>query len=104
MRHWITCLWIILLASTPAFTQGEDSMIHHTLKNFVAKLPQGAEISVARVKGETVQFYGYRMEEEPVPTENRTTGFEIGSLTKVFTATVFAGMVEDGIVKSGDKV
>lgn len=96
-------IFLLMCGAHVSSAQGLDSLRLHALQDFASHLPEGAEIAVAYIHGETVAFYGYKIEGAPKAVNNEQTGFEIGSLTKVFTATVFAGMVEDEFVKPNDR-
>jgi len=62
-------------------------------------------IVVGLIDGEHREVFGYgkvALEQEEVP--NGESVFEIGSITKVFTATLLASMVQEGQVKLDDSV
>lgn len=68
-------------------------------------LPNNSQISIALIQDGKVGFYGIIRENERIkPIENQKKVFEIGSITKVFTSTVLASLVEEGEIKLTDRV
>lgn len=67
--------------------------------------PNKTQLSIAVIqKGET-NYYGIIKENDTIkPTTNQNKIFEIGSITKVFTSTVFASLVEDEKLKLTDEI
>jgi D-alanyl-D-alanine-carboxypeptidase/D-alanyl-D-alanine-endopeptidase len=63
----------------------------------------GVAVGVLRSGSSWVMGYGTAGADGPSPPASNTI-FEIGSLTKVFTATLLAGMVEEGLVALEDPV
>ncbi|ROI01212.1 MULTISPECIES: serine hydrolase [unclassified Chryseobacterium] len=67
--------------------------------------PNQTQLSIAVVKNGKTSYYGIIKENDslkPVSTQNKV--FEIGSLTKVFTSTVLASLVEKNKLKLTDYV
>ena len=66
----------------------------------VKKLPDESQISFALIKNGETRFYGIRRKNDSIfSVENHQNVFEIGSISKVFTATLLAYMVLDDKLK-----
>lgn len=72
----------------------------------VAKdLPNNSQISIAVIQNEKTSYYGIlKVNDSIKPTENQNKIFEIGSITKVFTSTVLASLVENRKLKLTDEI
>jgi CubicO group peptidase (beta-lactamase class C family) len=71
----------------------------------MARMPVGVQVAVAMVKGDEVRFLGVERTDAGVrAVENRSAVFQIGSITKVFTATLLAQQVTKGALKLGETV
>jgi CubicO group peptidase (beta-lactamase class C family) len=69
----------------------------------VALLPNHVEVALAIVEGRQIHFYGVlRTADTLKRTENSKRVFEIGSITKVFTATLLAQLATDGAMQLTD--
>lgn len=67
--------------------------------------PVNTQLSIALVKGEKVDYYGVINDNGTLTTtNNQDKVFEIGSITKVFTSTVLASLVENGQIQLTDPV
>ena len=76
------------------------AIIRHT-KAF----PNKGQVAIALLERGTVQFYGVQKEAAVLkPVNNKEAVFEIGSVTKVFTATLLAGAVVQGNLKLTDAI
>lgn len=70
-------------------------------KNF----PINTQLSIAIIQNGKTEYYGIINENDSIkPIENQRNIFEIGSITKVFTSTVLALLVEDKKVKLTDEI
>ncbi len=86
---------------TTTFTAPEKAAIEKCL----AKMPVKVQVAVALVRGDAVRFLGAeRTADGTRPIENRSTVFQIGSITKVFTATLLAQQVTAGALRLDDPV
>jgi CubicO group peptidase (beta-lactamase class C family) len=67
--------------------------------------PNNTQLSIALIQnGETI-YYGIIKENDTIKSiQNQNQIFEIGSITKVFTSTVLASLVEDKKIKLSDNV
>ncbi len=82
-------------------TEAEGAAIEKCL----AGMPAGVEVAVALIRGEEVRFLGAKRVDGGVrPVENRSAVFQIGSITKVFTATLLAQQVVAGRLHLEDPV
>lgn len=68
-------------------------------------LPNQAQLSIAVVENGKTNYYGIIKQNDTIkPIENQSKVFEIGSITKVFTSTVLASLVEKGQIKLTDEI
>jgi len=71
----------------------------------VKEFPENSEISIAFISKERVAFYGLkRQNNRIINIDNRSSVFEIGSITKVFTATLLANYVNNGMLSLDDHI
>ncbi|MBX2817733.1 MAG: beta-lactamase family protein [Saprospiraceae bacterium] len=98
-------LFLLLNACTPQPTEGvnQDAKITPVQREMMLatldSLPQGAELSLAIIDDGSIRFGGYRNNSRtPKEVQNQTVLFEIGSITKVFTGSIFAGMIQEAKV------
>ena len=76
-----------------------DSAQIQTLFSSMQHFPNGSEVSIALLVGDSTSFIGVKRQNDSVLcVENRAGVFEIGSVTKTVTATMLAKLVYDGIV------
>ena len=74
------------------FTSQDIEEINKTIKTF----PYGTELSIAKIAQDTVEYYGVIKTKNSIKTiQNENSVFEVGSITKLFTSTVLAQMVEE---------
>jgi len=67
--------------------------------------PEGTEIAIGLVGGDSTRYAGIlRRNDSLVYIDNSDSVFEVGSITKTFTGTMFAKLMRDGIVRPGDPV
>ncbi|MFA6838671.1 MAG: serine hydrolase domain-containing protein [Dysgonamonadaceae bacterium] len=68
-------------------------------------LPNNTQLSIAIIQNGKTNYYGIIKTNDKIkPIENQNKVFEIGSITKVFTSTVLASLVEDGEIKLTDPI
>lgn len=76
-----------------------------TIYKFMNAIPNNTQIAIAIIKnGETFYFGVKRINDTLFSIQNNASAFEIGSLTKVFTATILANFVIQGKLKLDDKI
>ncbi len=73
--------------------------------NKIRSFPSKTQISIAFIRDDSTFFYGVKRENDTVITiNNKDKVFEVGSITKVFTSTLLAGLVVDGKIKLDDPI
>jgi CubicO group peptidase (beta-lactamase class C family) len=95
-------------AVTPAATEGADGSLRTSLapevQALIDTLPcAGVVIGVVRPSGNEVFGFGRRSVGSIVPPDGETV-FEIGDMTQMFTATLFARLVEENVVRMDQTV
>ncbi len=76
-----------------------------TIYKFTNRFPNNAQVAIAIIKdGQTTYFGLKRINDTLIVIQNRDSVFEIGSITKVFTATILANFVINGKLKLEDKI
>jgi len=68
-------------------------------------LPNHTQLSIALVHDNQTTFYGIMIENDSVKSaDNQGKVFETGSITKVFTSTVLASLVNEGKIRLNDSI
>ncbi|MFW1966192.1 serine hydrolase [Acinetobacter guillouiae] len=84
-----------------AYPKEISDIIFSNSQNF----PNNTQLSIAVVQNQKVKYYGVIKTEGMIkPIENQNKVFEIGSITKVFTSTVLASLVDEGKIKLTDEI
>ena len=87
--------------SNGAITQKQADLIFEKVKNF----PEHTQLAIALIKAGEVSFFGLKRNKTAVQTiANSKSVFEIGSISKVFTATLLASFVTEGKLALTDPV
>ena len=69
------------------------------------KYPNNTQLSIAVIQNGKTNYYGIiKVKDTLKPTINQNKVFEIGSISKVFTSTVLASLVEDKKLKLTDEI
>lgn len=90
-----------LVNELSTFPKDIATLIYENAKYF----PKNTQLSIAVIENGKTTYYGVKNENDKlIPAANNDKIFEIGSLTKVFTATVLAQLVTEGKVKLTDKI
>lgn len=77
-----------------------DLIISHT-----KDLPNQAQLSVAIIQNDRITYYGVVKENDSIkPADNQGKVFEAGSITKVFTSTLLASLVNEGKIGLTDSI
>lgn len=67
--------------------------------------PNNTQLSIALIENGKTNYYGIiKVNDSIKPAENQKKIFEIGSITKVFTSTVLASLVENKKIKLTDEI
>ncbi len=78
-----------------------DSLADKQLREYLS-IPGTKGVSVAFIDGDQTSFYNYSDADEPMP--DSLTIYEIGSITKTFTANMLAQLVLQGRMKLNDPI
>lgn len=71
----------------------------------IKHIPNNAQVSIALTQGGKINYYGIIKTNDTIKSiENQNKIFEIGSITKVFTSTILASLVEDKKIKLTDEI
>lgn len=102
----ILSFWLLILLCP--FAQTEQKNSYQSLKNKIDSLAKdrylvGMIVGIILDEEKYVFPYGSKSLEKTDPPDPNTV-FEIGSITKVFTTTILADMVVDGIINLDDPV
>lgn len=102
-RHWMLPTWLCLSLATPPLCAGQPlpDAVRHWLNHQVSEQPQyGFAVAIINTDGIDTFCFGNRFRDGGAVDEQ--TQFEIGSLSKVYTATLLADAVARGLVAEDD--
>lgn len=99
MKQLVKIIFLFIYIS--CFSQPELSIeTSNELKNFFKDVPNKTQLSVAIIQNGIPEYFGIIKENDSLLfVENKEKLFEIGSVTKVFTATILARLISDGKIK-----
>lgn len=116
----LSLLLLSFLTMNLTFAQSDDYQIaNHVINgqenypNDISKIifsktkdfPESTQLSIAIIQNGETNYYGViKLNDTIRPIENHHKVFEIGSITKVFTSTVLASLVEEGKIKLTDEI
>lgn len=84
-----------------SITKDQSEIIFESTKIF----PNNTQLSIAIITNGNVSYYGIKKVSDTILTiENQKIVFEIGSISKVFTATLLANFVIDGKIKLNENI
>ncbi|NUN08442.1 MAG: beta-lactamase family protein [Ignavibacteriaceae bacterium] len=82
-----------------------DSSLEQIIFKYVKHFPNETEIAIGLISGDSTSYYGIkRRNDSLISVDNRNSAFEIGSVTKTFTATLLAKLAYEGKVLLDDPV
>ncbi|WP_196894365.1 serine hydrolase domain-containing protein [Aureivirga marina] len=83
----------------------DPAYIEKLLEEKAYEFPNKTEFSLAIIKNDEVDFYGFVKEQDSViAVQNQNAIFEVGSISKVFTSTLLADLITRKKVKSQDLI
>ncbi len=99
-------LILILLLSTASFGQSGKKLPDDVVKSINKRIEFGLNPSVVVgiIDKDGPHYFNFGRKSENGPVANEHTIYEIGSITKVFTATLLAQQVSDGKLKLDDPI
>jgi CubicO group peptidase (beta-lactamase class C family) len=76
-----------------------STSVQSLIEKYLLPLPEKVQLALALIRNNSVEFVGAERIQDGIRyLDNRTAVFEIGSITKVFTATLLAYAVKRGMV------
>jgi CubicO group peptidase (beta-lactamase class C family) len=82
-------------------TKTQAELLYNSSKSF----PNETELSIAVIQNEKVRFIGLKRKNDTIRLiKNHRNAFEIGSITKVFTASLLSRFTVDGKLSLGDRL
>ena len=91
----------ILVKQLDEYPEDIASIIYEKVKDF----PLNTEIAIAIIKAGNPKYYGVKIVNDTLKSyRNNTKIFEIGSLSKVFTATILSTLVVEGKIHLKDNI
>lgn len=105
----IALISMLLLASFSKTSSFSSNILSEKQSKALTKLsapfPDNTELSIAIIENGEVRFLGVKIiAKQIIEVENQNKVYEIGSLTKVFTATLLADFVNDSTLKLNSSV
>jgi CubicO group peptidase (beta-lactamase class C family) len=110
MKNYLTALTVLLLSScsneqTTVTENGINKEQYELLFDYTKSFPNNTQLSLALIKNGKVDFIGVERVNDTIELiENYNNIFEIGSITKVFTATLLSNFVNDQKLKLDDNI
>ncbi len=96
---------ILMITSERLTAQFDRNEATDLIESFLIEFPEGSEIAVALVQGDSTLHLGCAKQGSDINNvDNRHAQFEIGSLTKVFTASLLAQLALQGEVAFDDPI
>ena len=115
MRHF-TFASLFLLVTLSCQSQSEEAVPEWNpealsaietaaINRYTQSFPEETELAIALLNGDSVRYVGVKKSGATLQTvENQAHLFEIGSITKVFTAGLLAQLVEEGVMQLDDPI
>lgn len=98
-------LVLFLLFGLYQFLFSQPSKFQIYLEDYLSSFPENTEVAIGIVDKDDILKYGYRIKNgETVPVQNSSTLFEIGSISKTFTAALLMKEVENGTMLLNDPI
>lgn len=102
-------LFILIFMANILFAQSDlncyPEKIAKTIYSKSKDFPNNTQLSIAFIQNGKTSYYGIiKINDSIKPIKNQDKIFEIGSITKVFTSTVLASLVEDKKIKLTDEI
>lgn len=78
---------------------------YEIINNRIKKLPKNVQYSIALIKDNSVKLYGVKRVNDTIEyCNNNDKVFEIGSISKTFTCSLLANLVNSGKIKLNDNI
>lgn len=98
-------VFIIILASIILICSCKTGEVDLPLNRYTDTFPDSTQVSIALVNNGNINYVGYiKLNGSLRPITNNDAVFEIGSITKIFTATLIVQLITDGRVGLDDRI
>ncbi len=98
-------IFILSLILLIPITQAQDNTTQDLIDSYVNTLPENAEVAIGFIKDGSMMSQGYRKKNGSIiSVENNLSSFEIGSITKTYTATLLMNQVQNGSLSLDDPI
>lgn len=75
------------------------------IQEYINDFPDNTQFSIAVIKNNKVGYLGYKIANDTIiEINNRDSVFEVGSITKIFTSTILANLVNENRIKTDDVI
>jgi len=75
------------------------------IQEYINDFPDNTQFSIAVIKNNKVGYLGYEIANDTIiEINNRDSVFEVGSITKIFTSTILANLVNENRIKTDDVI
>lgn len=83
----------------------DTSHFYSNIEKHTSSFPDSTELAIALINGDEISFVGYMIiDGKAHAIENKSSVFEIGSISKVFTAQLLSEEINQGKVKLNDRI
>lgn len=101
MKTFLSCFLAILLR----FSGFSQESVRSSIEQQLSSMAAGTQLSIAVIENGQPVYYGAVKENDSIRfVENKALLFEIGSITKVFTATILARLINEKKIQPGATV
>ena len=96
---------LIILVLTVFACSGRMEKIESLLNRYTSTFPDNTQLSIGLINNGEIKYTGYiKLNGSLTPINNRNSVFEIGSITKVFTATLLTKLITNGNVQLNETI
>jgi CubicO group peptidase (beta-lactamase class C family) len=105
MRYLLFGILLIIVIGCKDQSKSVTTKQYKTINDFSASFPDSTELSLAFINGNEVSYFGFiKTSDSLIPVNNYKNNFAIGSISKLFTATLLAKLVTDSIINIDESI
>lgn len=96
---------LIILVLTVFTSSGKTEKIDSLLNKYTSTFPDSIQLSIGFINNGKIEYAGFiKLNGNLIPINNKDSVFEIGSITKVFTATLLAKLITNSEVQLDEPI